>query len=46
MEFRDKKYLDYAGLNDFWGLVKDYYKGTVDKANRSEEHTSELQSRI
>ena len=33
MEFRDKKYLDYAGLNDFWGLVKDYYKGTVDKAN-------------
>lgn len=33
MEFRDKKYLDYAGLNDFWRLVKEYYKSTVDKAN-------------
>lgn len=33
MELRDKKYLDYAGLNDFWGLVKEYYKDTVDKAN-------------
>lgn len=33
MEFRDKKYLDYAGLNDFWRLVKEYYKGTVDKAD-------------
>ena len=33
MEFRDKRYLDYAGLNDFWNLVKEYYKGTVDKAD-------------
>ena len=33
MEYRDKKYLDYEGLNEFWALVKDYYKGTVDKAN-------------
>lgn len=33
MEFRDKRYLDYAGLNDFWSLVKEYYKGTVDKAD-------------
>lgn len=33
MEPRDKKYLDYAGLNEFWSLIKDYYKDTVDKAN-------------
>lgn len=33
MAYRDKKYLDYEGLNEFWALVKDYYKGTVDKAN-------------
>ena len=33
MGYRDKKYLDYEGLNEFWALVKDYYKGTVDKAN-------------
>lgn len=33
MEIQDKKYLDYAGLNEFWILVKDYYKNTVDKAN-------------
>ena len=33
MAYRDKKYLDYEGLNEFWALVKDYYKGTVDKAD-------------
>ena len=33
MEIQNKKYLDYAGLNEFWTLVKDYYKNTVDKAN-------------
>ena len=33
MEIQDKKYLDYVGLNEFWILVKDYYKNTVDKAN-------------
>ena len=33
MAYRDKKYLDYEGLNAFWALVKDYYKGTVEKAD-------------
>ena len=33
MAYRDKKYLDYEGLNPFWALVKDYYKGTVEKAD-------------
>lgn len=33
MELRDKKYLDYAGLNEFWVLIKDYYKDTVSKAD-------------
>ena len=33
MAYRDKKYLDYEGLNEFWALVKDYYKSTVDKAD-------------
>lgn len=33
MEAKDKKYLDYAGLTEFWALVKEYYKDTVSKAN-------------
>ena len=33
MAYRDKKYLDYEGLNAFWALVKDYYKGTVERAD-------------
>ena len=33
MEAKDKKFLDYAGLAEFWALVKDYYKDTVSKAD-------------
>jgi len=33
MAIDTKKYLDYAGLEVFWGKVKDYYDGTVTKAN-------------
>ena len=28
----NKKYLDYAGLTEFWSLVKNYYSDTVSKA--------------
>lgn len=29
----NRKYLDYAGLSEFWSLVKNYYSETVSKAN-------------